>query len=340
MTTTPRIKEYQYSEIFGNTIQGEGRYTGIPTVWVRFWGCNLNCNGFGQDDPTNPASWDLDYQKIDITPYKSMEELPVFNKGCDSSYSWSKQYAHLARKGSVAKICDELEAFLKSASNPEGKFLHPKSQQWTHMAFTGGEPMMSQNAIVDIMLEFARRGNMPKFVTVETNGTQKARDKFMEYLSGHYPNATELDTDAMQQSFYMYDLQNLCADSFTGLPPAVEALQGVEWFWSVSPKLFLSGEAWEDAIKPEIVASYAALSNNGQLKFVSDGSDRAWDEVEQATALFRDAGVTWPVWIMPVGATVDGQNKVAAKVTEGAVARGYNVAARVHAYIFANVIGK
>lgn len=208
------------------------------------------------------------------------------------------------------------------------------------MAFTGGEPMMSQNAIVDIMLEFAKRGNVPKYVTVETNGTQKARDKFTNWLTGHFPDADTIDTEAMQQSFYMTDLQNLLSESFSGLPPAVEALQGVEWFWSVSPKLFLSGEKWDDAIKPEIVAQYSQLSNAGQLKFVSDGSDRSWDEVERATELFRAAGVTWPVWIMPVGATVEGQSLVAAKVAEGAVERGYNVAARVHAYIFANVIGK
>lgn len=338
--TTTRIKEYQYSEIFGNTIQGEGRYTGVPTVWIRFWGCNFECGGFGQDDPTNPASWNLDHQNIDVSSIKRMEDLPVWNKGCDSSYSWAKKFAHLARKGSVAKICDELEAFLKSPSNPDGKFLHPKSGQWTHMAFTGGEPMMSQNAIVDIMLEFAKRGNVPKYVTVETNGTQKARDKFTNWLTGHFPDADTIDTEAMQQSFYMTDLQNLLSESFSGLPPAVEALQGVEWFWSVSPKLFLSGEKWDDAIKPEIVAQYSQLSNAGQLKFVSDGSDRSWDEVERATELFRAAGVTWPVWIMPVGATVEGQSLVAAKVAEGAVERGYNVAARVHAYIFANVIGK
>ena len=48
----------------------------------------------------------------------------------------------------------------------------------------------------------------------------------------------------------------------------------------------------------------------------------------------------WPVWIMPVGADIEGQNKVAAMVTEGAVERGYNVAARVHTYIFGNVVGK
>ena len=43
-------KEYLYSEIF-KSIQGEGTYTGVHTLWLRFFMCNLQCNGFGQLDP-------------------------------------------------------------------------------------------------------------------------------------------------------------------------------------------------------------------------------------------------------------------------------------------------
>jgi organic radical activating enzyme len=41
---------YYVSEIF-KSIQGEGHYTGVPTIWIRSFGCNLECNGFGQVDP-------------------------------------------------------------------------------------------------------------------------------------------------------------------------------------------------------------------------------------------------------------------------------------------------
>jgi organic radical activating enzyme len=338
---TTHVKKYKYSEIFGDTFQGEGYYCGVPTVWVRFFGCNFNCDGFGQDDPTNPATWSLDYQTVDISSIKRMEDLPVFNRGCDSSYSWAKKYHHLAPTATVEQICDQLEDFLKKGGhNPEGKFLHPKSGQWTHLAFTGGEPMMNQNAIVDIMLEFARRGNVPKYVTVETNGTQKARSKFAEYLSGERDSALDYDYNALKDTFYMRDLINMKAENYIGLDAEEEALRGIEWFWSVSPKLYLSGEQKADALQPDVVAEYARLSNHGQLKYVCDGSDRAWQEVEEFTAAFREAGVQWPVWIMPVGATVEGQNKVAAKVAEEACRRGYNVAARVHCYIFGNTVGK
>ena len=73
---------------------------------------------------------------------------------------------------------------------------------------------------------------------------------------------------------------------------------------------------------------------------MSNGSSRSWEEVSNATLEFNQRGIYWPVWIMPVGADIEGQNKVAVQVTEGAVERGYNVAGRLHTYIFGNVVGK
>ena len=49
-------KEHLYSEIF-HSIQGEGFYTGYPTLWLRLWACNLQCHGFGQKDPADPSTW-------------------------------------------------------------------------------------------------------------------------------------------------------------------------------------------------------------------------------------------------------------------------------------------
>lgn len=288
-------KKYRYSEIFGQTFQGEGTYTGRPTSWLRVWGCNFECAGFGQEQPDKPETYDLDYLKIDPSEYKSMETLPVFHRGCDSSYSWAKKFSHLAHQSTASEICDKIEATL-----PGGKFKHPKSGQWHHMAFTGGEPMMSQTAIVDVMERFAERDNTPKFVTIETNGTQKPRPAFENTFVNH---------------------------------------EG-ELFWSVSPKLYLSGEMWDKAIKPDVVTQYKAISDAGQLKYVCNGTDRNWDEVERATELYREAGINWDVWIMPVGADREMQESHQAKIAEQAVERGYSVSARVHTWVFGNVIGK
>lgn len=42
----------EVNEIFGPTIQGEGKRTGNPSVFVRFGKCNLRCPGFGVEYET------------------------------------------------------------------------------------------------------------------------------------------------------------------------------------------------------------------------------------------------------------------------------------------------
>ncbi len=306
-------KKYRYSEIFGQTFQGEGQFTGRPTAWLRVWGCNFECAGFGQEQPDKPETYDLDYLKIDPSEYKSMEALPVFHRGCDSSYSWSKRFSHLAHQNTAAEICDKIEATL-----PGGKFEHPTSKQWHHMAFTGGEPMMSQTAVVDVMQNFRKRYNMPRFVTIETNGTQKPRPAFENFFNGDFRERPTKLLDA--------DHDAVACDT--------------ELFWSVSPKLYLSGELWDNAIKPDVLAHYKAISDHGQLKFVSNGTDRSWDEVARATEAYRKAGIDWDVWIMPVGADREMQESHQAIIAEQAVERGYSVALRVHTWCFGNIIGK
>ena len=59
-------KEYLYSEIF-DSIQGEGTYTGVHSLWLRFFLCNLQCNGFGKLDPKDPSTYDLPFKSFDIT---------------------------------------------------------------------------------------------------------------------------------------------------------------------------------------------------------------------------------------------------------------------------------
>lgn len=83
----------------------------------------------------------------------------------------------------------------------------------------------------------------------------------------------------------------------------------------------------------------------GQLKFVVGDKQEHWDEVDHVVQQMRKAGVTYPVWIMPVGATEEAQTgelegyASAGKVAEMAFKRGYNVSARVHVYLWGNLIG-
>ena len=157
-----------------------------------------------------------------------------------------------------------------------------------------------QAASMGIYKALEKRANLPSSMTYETNGTQKLTEPFKQWVK----NIPE------------------------------------EIFFSVSPKLFtVSGEKTEKAIKPENVAEYYKLSKAGQLKFVVGSADREWEELEDTVKKFRDAGVDWPVWVMPTGAREEEQTASAGKVAEKAFKKGYNVAARVHVYLFGNAIG-
>ena len=290
----------KYSETFFSA-QGEGQYVGIPSLWMRFFLCNLQCNGFGQKDPTNPETYELPYETIDITNIDSVFDLPVFDKGCDSSYTWSKKYSHLMTDKTVDEACDELTAHL-----PHSKFIHPATGQETHMVFTGGEPMIkgTQPGMMDILDEFGKRNNMPNYVTIETNGTRPIEDNFANYIQDW-------------------------------------SSSGREWYWSLSPKLWATaGEKSKKAIKPEVIGRYAEVSNKGQLKFVVNGTDESWREVEENIKLFREAGCNFPVWIMGVGGTYEGLVQTEATIADEAIQRGYYYTSRVHVHIYGNAIGK
>lgn len=305
-----------YSEIF-RSLQGEGMYTGKNTLWLRLFGCPLQCEGFGQKDPTNPATYELPYKEFDPVGVKCLEDLPVWKFGCDSSYSFAKKFKHLNHTDFSELLAIKLMALLRSEKNPQGTFLHDHSNIETHLCFTGGEPLLpvNQKAIASVINELGKypggiipgtnkrkENNYPRYVTFETNGTQKLTPQFTEFLNIH--------------SRY------------------------TRFMFSVSPKLFtVSGEKNAKAIKPDNVFGYQQITDKGQLKFVLGLEDRQWKEMEQVTKQFRDAGVTYPVYIMPVSALVEDQEKIAAQVCDRALSEGYHVAPRVHCYVYGNSIG-
>lgn len=303
-------KEYNYSEIF-YSIQGEGRYTGIPTAWLRYFLCNLQCDGFGQKDPTDPKTYKLPYKDMPVDFIKRVEDLPVWKYGCDSSYSWAKKFKHLMHKGTPEYIANQIIGSIRTEHNMEAKFDHPAGQP-IHMCFTGGEPLMkhAQDCTVGILDYFDKIKNSPRFITFETNATQALKPEFNNFMT----NWREM---------------------------------GREIFISSSPKLWTtSGETNKDAIVPEVLAEYHSLSRgHGQIKYVVNGKKETWEEVEHVTNEFRKAGVTFPVWIMPVGATEEGQTgELEGYMSAGAIAdqafkRGFNVSARVHVYLWGNTIG-
>lgn len=292
--------KYKISEIFYSP-QGEGRYTGQLTAWVRSFACNLQCSGFGQTDPTDPTSYILPYQTFDLTNIKKLEDLPVFDFGCDSSYSWSARYKHLCPTMTAEEIAVNIVNRL-----PNKTFWQPQANNFIHLAFTGGEPMLpkSQQMICDVIQVLRSWNEFPEKVTIETNGTQVVTSEFGFMNALHYSGYHEM-------------------------------------FASVSPKLFnVSGETRGDAINETAIRSIARTFNKGQLKFVVNNTDAAWKEMQEVIKIYRFNGVHFPVYVMPVGATAEQQDtKHIKQIAQRAMADGYNIAARVHTYIFGNSIG-
>ena len=304
-------KAIRYSEIF-YSFQGEAELAGKPSVWLRFFGCNLECNGFGQMDPTNPATYVLPYASFDVSKIKRVEDLPVWETGCDSSYSWSAKYKDLVHTESVEAICDRIVDQMRSASNPLGLFVHPVTGQDAQLCFTGGEPMMWQTSMIEIVRELTRRNNGPRTITVETNATKALKPELKDFINDEY---TAQDG-------------------------------GARWHWAMSPKLWtVAGE--KDAVKDDVIFSYLTDSfSSGILKFVCNGSKECWGELEEhVDRLQRKFGAEGhyapDVWIMPVGATKDAQeHSTVADIAMEAMRRGFMVATRNHCYVFGNVVGK
>jgi len=291
----------RYSEMFWS-FQGEAELAGTPTVWLRFFGCNLECNGFGQEQPTEPDTWELPYKDYDLIAVDRVEDLPVWDKGCDSSYTWSMKYKHLATDTTIEGACDKLESLL-----PHGKFTHPLSKQENMLAFTGGEPMLQQRQMKAIVNQFLIRGNVPKIITVETNGTKKLNKDLQDFIN-----------------IYLADM-------------------GIRWHWAISPKTWhTAGE--ERAFDVDNFMSYIeGTKSTGIIKIVCNGSKDTWREIDfyadQITKYAEQAEMKKPdIWIMPAGATKEEQENVAA-ICNVAMEKGYKVATRNHCYVYGNQIG-
>lgn len=277
----------------------------MPTLWSRFFGCNLRCDGFGQKDPTNSASYILPYKDLDVKQYSKMTDLPVFSYGCDSSYSWEAKFKGLAKDLTEQQIVDELIRLGESdlgmkISNGGGRdaWCHPVTRTPAQLCFTGGEPMLQQTAINCICEELYAREACPPQITIETNATKPIKELNIRLLTQHF-------------------------------------------HFSCSPKLYsVSGE--KNGINYDVIQQYYNQCDSGALKFVHNGTQRAWDELDEVISHlgYMVDDKDWSFWIMPVGSTLESQDTdYLGRIATEALKRGFNISHRVHISVFGNKIG-
>ncbi len=121
------------------SIQGEGKFVGTPSLFFRFGGCNMRCEGFG-----------------------CIEKAPNGEKvvGCDTVYAVSKE--HFVDQWVEVKESDTLLRVLDQYDLPKK----------VDIVLTGGEPLLyaHEEIFVDFIQKLVEAGHR---VTFETNASIK-----------------------------------------------------------------------------------------------------------------------------------------------------------------------
>ncbi len=161
------MSKIKIAELF-YSIQGEGRYMGVPSVFLRTFGCNFKCAGFGM--PKGQLSTEVEAIAQIADKFKLYEELPLVSTGCDSYASWDPRFKDLSPMLTTDAIAERIMEIL-----PFNEW------QDEHLVITGGEPLLGwQRAYPDLL-------NHPKMlglkeITFETNGTQPLTPSFKQFL--------------------------------------------------------------------------------------------------------------------------------------------------------------
>jgi len=165
------MSKIKIAELF-YSIQGEGRYMGVPSVFLRTFGCNFKCAGFGmpRGEMSHEAT-DIAATHKMIESFMKYEDLPLVSTGCNSYASWHPDFKELSPMLTSEAIADRICEIL-----PQD---HWKDE---HLVITGGEPLLGwQRAYPDLINNPKMRGL--KEITFETNGTQKLTPEFKGFLA-------------------------------------------------------------------------------------------------------------------------------------------------------------
>jgi len=168
-----------------------------------------------------------------------------------------------------------------------------------HLIMTGGEPLLAWQRLYVELFEHPKMKDL-KNVTFETNTTQMLHEDFGDYLS-------------TQERFTVT--------------------------WSCSPKLSVSGESWETAIKPAVARDYSSVVGSDMyLKFVvADETDI--NEAGRAVEEYRAAGIECPVYLMPLGGRSEEYVLNVQEVARLCMERGWRFTPRLHISLFGNAWG-
>jgi 7-carboxy-7-deazaguanine synthase len=219
------MSKIKVAELF-YSIQGEGRYMGVPSIFLRTFGCNFSCKGFGM--PRGELSEEAEELASVVHMYNKYEELPLVSTGCDSYASWHPSFKDLSPMLTTDAIAERIQQIL-----PTGRWLEE------HLVITGGEPLLGWQRAYPDLLNHAMM-HFLKEITFETNGTQALDPKFKEYLINWKNNNSHLDGSLREITF-----------SVSAKLPA----SGEKWEDAIQPEIVKSYEEVGTAYLKFVVAT-------------------------------------------------------------------------------------
>lgn len=297
------IKELPIAETFFS-IQGEATYTGYPMLFIRTFGCNFTCSGFNKVESV-------------INNDKGFS-------GCDTPYSWQKEYKKDALSMPMLNLLDYAKTFLPA--NSWNSLVNIHSGIKPIICFTGGEPTLHQKQIgnfFDIISKIEEDKDSPDTILFETNCSIPFRQYFID-------------------AAYSW----------------LEKDKARKIIWANSPKLSNSGEQRQKAIRPDIYHEQLLRSTQFRyfidvpnqidryLKFVSDGTPNSFEEIKETVIEYKQYSENMfvpfeehNVWVMPEGHTSRQLKGTQKTVAELCLEYGYKFCSRTHVHIWENSKG-
>ena len=159
------MSKLKVAELF-YSVQGEGRYMGVPSVFLRVFGCNFKCAGFGM--PRGELSTEAEF--IDPVQFRKYNDLPLVSTGCDSYASWDPRFKDLSPVRKNTELVEDIVTMLPF-----------KEWRDEHLVITGGEPLLGWQRAYPSLLDDPKMAGLRE-ITFETNGTQELSTEFRKYL--------------------------------------------------------------------------------------------------------------------------------------------------------------